>query len=321
MGQIPFPQGFCFRATATSFHRRTERLMGSRFGLEIECAGADRAQTLLDEAVAEIRRIEALLTEFSETSVTAALVRAAGREPVAVPGEVYELLFRCGALSRLTQGAFDITVGPLKRLYDFKNAPGSMPGAAELREALQKTGHEKVRLLPGRRVLLEKPGMRIGFGAVGKGYAADRAAQLLQAHGVRSGSVNASGDLRLWGPAVRRVGIADPAAPGRCLYYIGIQNGAVATSGDYEQHFYHAGRRYSHNIDPRTGRPLSGLASVTVVAPGAELADALATAVYAMGTDAGLHLVDQLDGVHALIIDEAGRTFHSSGLQMQPADA
>jgi FAD:protein FMN transferase len=294
------------------------RLMGSDFELIVLAEDAARGQQHLQAAVAEIRRIEALLTEFSATSCTALLNAQAGLAPVAVGPEVYALLERCLLLSALSQGAFDVSAGALKPLYDFRRGAAGFPDPARLQAARQCVGYQHIELLPGHRVFLRKKGMRIGFGAIGKGYAADRARAVLESRGVQHGVVNASGDLTAWGRpadgAAWRIGLADPAWPERVLLWLPLDGASVATSGNYEQFFEHGGVRYSHNLDPRTGLPTRYLKSVTVVAAKAELADALATVVTVTGADVGLHLLDQLPATHCVLIDDQDQVFTSQHL-------
>ncbi len=304
------------------------RLMGSDFELIVVVGGAEDAavgQAHLAAAVAEIRRIEALLTEFRDTSLTARLNAQAGVAPVAVGPEVYQLLERCQLLAELSQGAFDISAGALKPLYDFRRGRAGFPDPARLRAARACVGHQHIELLPNYQAFLRKKGMRIGFGAIGKGYAADCARVLLQNRGVQNGVVNASGDLTAWGHqpdgSPWRIGIADPAHPDRVLLWLPIRDASVATSGNYEQFFEHDGVRYAHNLDPRTGLPTRYLQSVTVLAAQAELADALATAVMVTGPDVGVHLIDQLPGTHCVVIDEQNRLFTSANLPLQPFGA
>lgn len=297
------------------------RLMGSAFELIVVDADVVRGQQHLAAAVAEIRRIEALLTEFSDTSDTARLNAHAGRAPVMVAPETYALLERCRLLSEISQGAFDVSAGALKPLYDFRRGAAGFPDAAQLAAARQCVGYEQVELLPDGRVFLRKAGMRIGFGAIGKGYAADRARALLEARGVQHGVVNASGDLTAWGRQADgtpwRIGIADPAQPERVLLWLPLDGASVATSGNYEQFFDHDGIRYAHTLDPRTGWPTRYLKSVTVVAPKAELADALATVVTVTGADVGLHLLQQLPGTHGVVIDDQDRIFTTPHIPLQ----
>lgn len=300
-------------------HRKQARLMGSAFEF-VTVTEADAPDDHLDTAIAEVRRMEALLTEFSDTSHTARLNQAAGIHAVDVDPEVYALLYRCREIARLTQGAFDITAGVLKKLYDFRHAPATLPGRAAIDAALQRVGWDKIVLTPPGQGYLSVPGMHIGFGAIGKGYAADKVKHVLQQKGVRSGVINASGDLTAWGTRPDgtpwKVGIADPDAPDRVMGWIPVQQASVATSGNYEQYVEINGTRYSHNIDPKTGLPVRGVKSATVVSPSAELSDALATAVTVMGPAVGLHFIDQLPNTHCLIIDDQNRLHTSRHLSI-----
>lgn len=299
--------------------RREAHLMGSAFEF-IVVAEEARGEALLDACIREVKRIEVLLTEFSDDSQTALLNRASGRNSVEVDSETYTLLQRCITLSRLTQGAFDITAGVLKKLYNFKGGVPAWPDPVLLRSVLQKVGYQHIKLLENNHVLLEKTGMHIAFGAVGKGYAADRVKVLLQKEGVDSAVINASGDLTAWGARADgshwKVGIADPDDPARILLWLPVDRVSIATSGDYEQYFERNGVRYSHNIDPKTGFPVSGVKSVTVVSPSAELSDALATAVFVMGKEVGLHFISQLPETHCVIIDANNKVHVSENLKI-----
>jgi thiamine biosynthesis lipoprotein len=291
--------------------------MGSSFELIVVEENEPLAIQRLEEGVAEIRRIETLLTEFSQDSQTALLNRYAGVHPMQTDPEVLQLIRRCLHLSAITQGAFDITAGALKTLYDFKQRQARIPDAALLSDTLATVGHRYIRL-SGDTAFLLKKGMHIGFGAIGKGYAADRVRALWRSQGVRAGVINASGDLTAWGLQPDgnpwRVGIADPRDPSRILLWLPVDDAAVATSGNYEQYFEIDGVRYSHNIDPRTGIPVRGIKSVTIISPSAELSDALATAVTVMGTAAGLDLIDQLPEVHGIIIDDKDHLLSSKNI-------
>jgi thiamine biosynthesis lipoprotein len=285
------------------------RLMGSDF----ELIGTEER---LEQGVTEIKRIEALLTEFNDTSVTAQLNANAGLQPVTVPAEVYQLIQRCLRLSAITQGAFDISSGLLKRLFNFKQHNFQWPQSSAIADALQKTGYRYITLLDNNRILLGQKGMRIGFGAIGKGYAADKVKALWIAAGADSGVINASGDLTAWGSEPWKVGIANPDDPEKMLMWLPVYNASVATSGNYEQYIERNGIRYSHNIDPRTGKPVPYIKSVTVISPSAELSDALATAVTVMGPSVGLDFINQLPDVHCIIIDSKNKIFQSEKIQI-----
>jgi thiamine biosynthesis lipoprotein len=225
------------------------RLMGSDFELVAIDPDAEKAADYLEEGVAEIKRIEQLLTVFDPASQASLINRNAAVAPVTVDKEVYLLLKRCKDLSALTQGAFDISTGALKALYNFTKEIFRMPDDSTLSHALQATGYRHMLLLDDNRVLLNRANMQIGFGAVGKGYAADKVKALLLSRGLRSGVVNASGDLTVWGRNADghpwKVGIADPDNTGNILYWIPVENASVATSGNYEQYFEWKGTRYS----------------------------------------------------------------------------
>ena len=293
------------------------RLMGSSFELIVVEETEQAAQLRLEEAITEIRRIETLLTEFNADSQTALINRHAGERPVVIDQEVHGLIGRCLHLANLTQGAFDISAPALRALYNFKEHQPCLPNPGLLAETLTRVGHRNIQLSRDS-VFLEKKGMHIGFGAIGKGYAADRVRALWKSRQVKAGVINASGDLTAWGlqpdGSPWRVGIADPRDPSQILCWLPVQDAAVATSGNYEQYFEIDGVRYSHNIDPRTGVPVRGIKSATIISPSAELSDALATAVTVMGVSAGLNLVDQLPDVHALVIDEQDRIFSSKNI-------
>jgi thiamine biosynthesis lipoprotein len=280
--------------------------MGSAF--EFVLLTDDDGEELLDAAIAEVKRIEYLLTEFSETSQTALLNKNAGIKPVAVDREVYDIIKRSKQISAITQGAFDITSGLLKKMYNFKGQQFSLPDGIQLNNALKRVGNKNISLLDGHRVYLTQPNMHIGFGAIGKGYAADKVKELLINKGVTSGVINASGDLTAWGNRIDgkpwKVGIANPNDRNNTIAWLPILNSSVATSGDYEQYFEIDGVRYSHSINPKTGKPVKGIKSVTIVSPSAELSDALATAVTIMGKEVGMHFIEQLPNTHCLLVTD-----------------
>ncbi len=276
----------------------------------------------LDKAIAEIQRIESLLTTFNETSITAEINKNAGIRPVEVPYEVFSLIKRSFHISQLTQGAFDITYGGVdKSLWNFDPKMPSLPS--------RETAQKRIHLVDYRNILLDDkmqtvflkhPGMRIGFGGIGKGYAADCARRVMEKCGIENGVVNAAGDLTTWGSQKNgkpwTIGIADPDKKENLFSSFQISGLSVATSGDYEKYVTIGNIRYSHTIDPRTGMPAKGFKSVTVFCPVAELADALTTPVMIMGVESGLHLINQLNGVEAVIIDHNNQLFTSKNINV-----
>jgi len=299
--------------------RRQAKLMGSAFEFII-LADDEAGEELLDEAVNEVKRIERLLTEFSEFSQTSLINRCAGIRAVEVDMEVYDLIKRSKEISAITQGAFDITSGLLKKMYNFKGRQFKLPDEAQLKEALACVGYKHINLFAGHRVYLDQPNMHIGFGAIGKGYAADKVKELLLKKGVTNGVISASGDLTAWGTRADgkpwKVGIANPDDRDKAIAWIPIDHASVATSGDYEQYFEIDGVCYSHSINPKTGKPVKGIKSVTVVSPRAELSDALATAVTIMGPEVGIHFIEQLPRVHCLMVTDRNKIFTSKQLKV-----
>jgi thiamine biosynthesis lipoprotein len=297
--------------------------MGSAFEIIVTEDNKELAIIYLNEAVEEISRIEKLLTEFSETSLTHLINTNAGIQPVIVTEEVYQLIKRAQHISEMTQGAFDITVSPLKKLYDFKNKNFLFPDKIKIKETLKITGFRYLKLLPDNKVFLSKKGMRISFAAIGKGYAADCVRKLWQQKNIIGGAVNASGDLCVFGKQTNgnpwTIGIQHPDNRDELLLSVPLNDGAVATSGDYEQYFIKDNVRYSHNLHPKTGLPIRGIKSVSIIHQSAELCDALATAVYVMGIDVGLHFINQLPNTYAAIINSENKVFLSDNIKLENA--
>jgi thiamine biosynthesis lipoprotein len=296
--------------------------MGSRFEITVVTRNQAQADYQIDQAVAEIRRIESLISSWDPRSETSEINRQAGIKPVKVSGELFELISRCLELSRLTDGAFDISYASMDRLWSFDGSMKDLPSAKEITASVARVGYQKIQLnRADQTVFLKEKGMKIGFGAIGKGYAADKAKDLLREKGVVAGIINASGDMSSWGtqPGGKpwQVAITNPMDKTKSFGLLPMAEGAVVTSGDYEKFVHFDGKRYSHIMDPRTGYPATGIASVTVFAPKAELADALSTAVFVMGIETGLDRIDQLDGIECIIVDDSGKLFTSEHIDLK----
>ncbi len=306
--------------------KRKCRLMGCSFELGVVAKEEAIANKILNEGIQEIKRIEDLLSEFREDSYIAVINRNAYKEAVQVDSEVMALLERCQQISKLSQGYFDISVGPLKKLYHFKNKEFTFPDKKEIRRALDQVGYQKIKLNTDvDSVNLIQNRMHLSMAAIGKGYAADVVLKMWKLHQLVGGYIDASGDLTAFGSDEKgspwKIGIANPDNRDQTLFYVPVNNASVATSGDYEQHFTYNGIRYSHNINPKTGMPITGVKSVSIFSPSAELSDALATAVYAMGIDKGLSFLDQLPQTHGIIVDDKNKVFFTKRLQYEPIPA
>jgi len=298
--------------------------MGNRFEFTVVLPPEENvfAEHAIDLAVAEVSRIERLLTTYDENSQTNQVNNAAGERAVAVDREVFELIERSLRISILTQGAFDISYGSLdKRLWNFDKTMTSLPDPETARNMVRLINYRNIILdHENHTVMLKEKGMRIGFGGIGKGYAAERAKKVMQDAGIKNGIVNAAGDLTTWGfqPDGRpwTIGIAHPDAADQPFSVLEISNAAVATSGNYEKFVMIGGKKYSHTIDPKTGLPVSGIKSVTIVSTNAEIADAMATPVMVMGIEVGLDLINQMAQIACIIIDDHDRLYVSKNIKL-----
>ncbi|WP_204743227.1 FAD:protein FMN transferase [Pseudocnuella soli] len=308
--------------TQQQTYKSSALLMGNSFQITVLATDEAYAQQCIAAAIAEIRRIEALLTTFNEDSETARINQNAGLKPVAVSGEVFDLISRSQKIAQLTQGAFDLSYGSVdKSLWNFDVHMTALPDPAIAKKSVRLINYRNIILDDKRKtVFLKEKGMRIGFGGIGKGYAADKAKALLQRMGIESGVVNAAGDMATWGldpqGAPWTVGIADPDKKGAVFSALNISNAAIATSGSYEKFATINGKRYSHTIDPKTGLPVSGIKSVSIISASAELADAMATPVMVMGVQAGLYLINQLKNMACIIIDDQNQLYTSNNINI-----
>jgi FAD:protein FMN transferase len=285
--------------------------MASPCGLRL--VGADEAalRAAGAAAVAEVQRIEAAYSRYRADSVVGRLNSLAGSgKALEVDDETQALLDFAGQLHALSDGRFDATSGVLRRAWDFRAA--RVPSAEEVQGLLTLVGWPLVRRR-GREVELLHAGMQLDFGGFGKEYAADRAAAVLLAAGVRGGFVDLGGDLRLLGPradgSAWRLGIRHPRQAGALLAEVELDSGALATSGDYERFFEVDGRRYAHVLDARSGWPVTHWRSISVVAPTCAAAGAVCTLAMLAGADAPAFL--QAQGVPWLAVDAAGRVLGS----------
>lgn len=304
-------------------YRRTLLLMGSRFEIVVADNSPTKAKQHIEAAIDEIKRIEKLISSWDAQSQTSAINRNAGIKPVKVALELFQLIERAKRVSSLTQGAFDISFGSIdKSIWHFDGSLKKLPDAVTAKKAVRLINYHNIVLNKAQgTVWLKNKGMRIGFGAIGKGYAAERARALLKKRGVKNGIVNAGGDLTAWGAQPNgkpwTIGIANPAFKHKAFAHLTVTNQAVVTSGNYEKYVIIDGKRYTHIIDPRTGYPVSGLQSVTIICANAELADALATSVFVLGKEVGLNLVNQLNGVEAILVDDARQVHYSQHIPLK----
>ncbi|MDA3904809.1 MAG: FAD:protein FMN transferase [Bacteroidales bacterium] len=296
--------------------------MGSRFEITVVANDSIQASQYIDIAILEIGRIENLISSWDINSQTSEINRNSGIRPVKVDKELLSLIDRAIGLSKLTDGAFDITYASMDKIWKFDGSMTEIPSDEEVKSSVAKVGYQNVVIdNENSTVFLKLKGMKIGFGGIGKGYAADKAKALLLEKGVSGGIINASGDMNTWGKQVNgdewKIAITNPLDKNKVFAILPLGEGAVVTSGNYEKFVSFEGKRYTHIIDPRTGYPSSGIISATVFAPSAELADALATSVFVMGIEVGLNRINQLPKVECIIIDEEGNIYKSNNIKIE----
>lgn len=310
------------KAFCAESYTRTLKLMGSRFDITVVAQDEKTGNEYIDLAVAEISRIEKLISSWDDNSQTAEINRNSGICPVVVDPELFQLIERAMAISRLTDGAFDISYASMDKIWKFDGSMTEMPSSEAIKASVAKVGFQHIILNKSdHSVYLDQKGMKIGFGAIGKGYAADKAKALLMSKGVQAGIINASGDMNTWGTQPSgddwKVGIVNPMNKNKVFAVLPLHQGAVVTSGDYEKYVRFNGVRYTHIINPKTGYPATGIVSATVFAPKAELADALATSIFVMGIDVGLNRINQLPNVECILIDEDGNIYSSDHIKIE----
>jgi len=296
--------------------------MGSRFDMTIVANDAVQGNIAIDLAVVEITRIEKLISSWDANSQTSEINKNAGIRPVKVSKELVDLIDRAISISKLTDGAFDITYASMDKIWKFDGSMTEMPSEEVIKASIAKVGYKNILVdKENATVFLKLPGMKIGFGAIGKGYAADRAKALLMEKGVIAGIINASGDMNTWGKQPNgtewTIAITNPFNKNKVFALLPINESAVVTSGNYEKFVSFNGIRYTHIINPKTGYPATGIISATVFAPKAELADALATSVFVMGKEVGLNRINQLPKVECIMIDDQGNIFTSENIKLE----
>jgi thiamine biosynthesis lipoprotein len=313
--------GFNVSLQAQEIHKQSMGLMGSDFDITVVAKDKTQALAYIDTAVEEIYRIEKLISSWKPTSQTSEINRNAGIKPVKVDAELFNLIKRSKAISELTNGAFDISFAAIEKLFSFDGKATTWPTKESIASSVKKIGYQKIILdQKAQTVFLKEQGMRIGFGAIGKGYAADMAKALLKSKGVQAGIINASGDMNAWGKqpdgSSWKIAITNPMDKSNNFGLFDLNRQAVVTSGNYEKFILVDGVSYAHIIDPRTGMPTTGILSVTIFAPKAELADALATSIFVMGDEVGLNLINQLPDVEAIIVKDDGKLSISNNIKI-----
>lgn len=290
--------------------------MGSRFDITIVAKDIPTAEKYIDSCVFEISRIEQLISDWIPESQLSQVNKNAGIKPVKVDQELIDLTERAIRFSEMTNGAFDISFAAADRIWKFDGSMTTVPSPEAVKESVKKIGYRNIIINRQESTLfLKLPGMKIGFGATGKGYAADKTKELMISKGVTAGIINASGDMNTWGKQPDGsnwiIGITNPMKNADVFALFELSGTAVVTSGNYEKYVIINKKRYSHIIDPRTGYPSAGLSSVTVFGASAEKANGISTAIMVLGKKEGLRLLNSNKDLQGIIIDDKGKRFYS----------
>jgi thiamine biosynthesis lipoprotein len=293
--------------------------MGSSFSFTAVSMSPEVNQMALEAGMQEVTRIENMISSWNPDSETSEINRNAGIEPTKVSYELYELIRRSKRISKLSNGYFDISFAAMNTLWDFSSGSTYIPDQEGIDRAIHLVNYENIQLNEDdTSVFLVNKRMKIGFGAIGKGFAANRAKAVMLEKGAESGVVNAGGDLIGWGTRDDgkswNIGIQDPLDKHNILLSIPINNQAVVTSGNYEKFIEIKGEKYCHILNPKTGWPAKNLRSVTIICADTELADALSTTVFVLGKEKGLELINQLKDVECIIIDEVDDMHFSANI-------
>ena len=306
--------------------KRTTLLMGGRFDITVIAKDSLTAVQSIETIITEITRIENLISDWKPASQVSEVNRNAGISPVKVDREVFELTQRAIELSKLTNGAFDISFAAMDKIWKFDGSMTEMPSAEAIKKSVEKVGYKNIILDSVQStIFLKLKGMKIGFGALGEGYATDRCRDIMLAKGIKSGIVNASGDMTTWGKQSNgkdwNIGITNPFHPDDVFAVVPLNEGAVTTSGSYEKFVILNGKRFSHIINPATGYPATGLCSVTVFGPKAEIANGFSTSLMVMGRKAGIDLINKYPDYSCIMITDSGKIIKSKNFKISHFDS
>lgn len=292
--------------------KRAQILLGTVVEIQVRDEDEQKAENAITQAFAEVKRIDNLFTTYNEESPIWKLNNS-NDSIIFVEDEIYNLLVLCDSVTKLSDDCFDVSLDNLTKAWRFYTDSPHLPTKEEIDAALNKSGWENIRLLENS-MFIRKRDVGLNFGAIAKGYAVDKAIDILKKSGITEALVNAGGEISVIG-SNWKVGIQHPRNERDIIAAIKLNDNTVATSGDYEQYFEQDGIRYHHILDPKSGYPAKGLQSVSVINESNTFADALATAVFVMGKEKGMKLIESLDNTEAMIIDNEGKVFYSSGFE------
>ena len=299
--------------------QKTESIMGTEVTVTVVAKSEAEGSAALDAAMAEVRRLDGMMSLYKDDSEITKVNLAAGKQPVSVSPEMIEVAEAAARISELTNGAFDVTIGPFSVLWQMRLNEGRVPTDEEIANITPRVNYRNIMIdKKASTLFLKNPHMIMDFGGVAKGYAADKAAAVIKRLGIDNGIVAIAGDIRVLGRrpdgSPWRIGVQHPREHDKTLTVLDLSDKSISTSGDYERFRMVKKKRYHHILDPRTGKPSSGMISVTVVGDSGALVDPLTTALFIMGTEKGMKLVKEL-GCEAIFEDDQGRIVMTDGIK------
>lgn len=292
--------------------KRTQILLGTVVDIQIRDIDEQKSENAINKAFAEVKRIDDLFTTYNEESPVWKINNSTD-SIISVDPEIYSLIVLCDSITKISNGSFDISLDNLTKTWGFYSDNPHLPQKAEIDSASLTCGWKNVRFL-GKNKIIRIKKVGLNFGAIAKGYAIDKAVDVLKKFGIKEALVNAGGEISTIGNDWI-VGIQHPRETNAIIKKLKLNDYTVATSGDYEKFFEKDGIRYHHLLDPKTGYPSKGLQSVTITNKTNTIGDALATAVFVMGKENGVQLIESLRDTEAMIIDDEGEIYYSSGFE------
>ncbi|MGH8267538.1 MAG: FAD:protein FMN transferase [Steroidobacteraceae bacterium] len=296
---------------------RTEAIMGTRCYVQLWADDSVKGNAAIDAVMAELRRIDDLMSHYKPDSELSRINQRAALEPVQVDKELFDLIKLSTHYSEITDGAFDITYASVGYLYNYPLRVH--PTEAQIKAALPAVNWRNLEFDAAHHTIrFARPGMRIDLGGIGKGYAVDRGVAILKARGIRHAVVTAGGDSRIIGDRRGRpwlIAIQHPDDPHKVVTRIPVSDTAVSTSGDYERYFDENGVRYHHIIDPRTGHSASKVRSATILGPTATQTDGMSKTAFVLGPEKALEIINRMPEYDAVFVLPDGRVLYSNGLR------
>ena len=297
-----------------SITKRQTISMGTNIEILVKDHDADSANKAITGAFNEINRISDKYSTYEDDNLMAEINNS--EDTLKVDGETFKLLQECRNYHEMTHGRFDPAVGKILRKMGFEGkGDKELPDPKEIRDVLESVGWKHVHLLNNNRVFIKK-GVKLSFGAIAKGYAVDRAAEILKKHNIEKFLINAGGEIKAEGNDWM-IGIQHPRKKGEILHKLVLNDVGIATSGDYEKYVKNKkGRKFSHIIDPVTGMPADECRSVSIIAENVIDADALATGIFVLGPEKGMKLIENIKGLEGIIVNNKGEEIKSTGFDI-----